>query len=327
MSAITIKGLWSVLKEAGSNLMKDKVPKLSASLAYYTVFSIGPMLIVIIYLANLFYGKDAIEGRVFGEIRSLLGDKGALQIQEIIKNATISGNSTITAVIGFVTLFLAATTVFAEVQDTINSIWKLEVKPERGWLKMLRTRLLSFSLVISLGFLLLVSLVINSLLEGLMDRIELLFPDLKVVVLYIINLLITLLVITSLFAIIFKVLPDAVIKWRDVIAGAIFTAILFMIGKFGITLYIRTSDVGSTYGTAGSLVILLLWVYYSSIILYFGAEFTKAWAVKFGSTIIPNEYAVTVHLVKVETGKGSIQENEEQVKQTEDHLKKLEQKG
>ncbi len=322
MLGITFKDFWSILKEAASSFMKDKVPKLSASLAYYTIFSLGPMLIVVIYLANFFYGRDAIEGRLFGEIRKLVGDKAALQIQEILQNATISGDGNFTAIIGSITLLIAATTVFAEIQDTLNMIWKLRIKPDRGWWVIIRTRLLSFSLVVSLGFLLLVSLIVNSLIEGFMDKLKDLFPSIKIVLAYLINLFVTLLLISSLFGIIFKVLPDAVIKWKDVAIGALFTALLFMLGKFGITFYIGKSKIGSTYGTAGSLVILMLWVYYSSIILYFGAEFTKAYAMKHGSKIRPNEYAVTVQLVRVDTEKESIQENEDHVKRTEEHLKK-----
>ncbi len=302
--------------------MKDKVPKLSASLAYYTIFSMGPMLIVIIYLTNLIWKKEAIEGRIYGQIRELVGDSAALQIQEIIKNASISASNTFAAIIGFVTLIIAATTVFAEIQDSINTIWKLKVKTEKGWLIMLKNRLLSFSLVVSLGFLLLVSLVINSLVEGLMDRLQIIFPQITVILLYIVNLVLTLLITSSLFAIIFKVLPDAIILWKDVAVGAIFTAILFMIGKFGITLYIGSSDIGSAYGTAGSLVILLLWVYYSSIILYFGAEFTKAYSVKFGSEIMPDKYAVIVQTVQVESKKRSVQENERDTERTERELQK-----
>jgi membrane protein len=310
------------IKRAGGGFMKDKVPKLSASLAYYTIFSLGPMLIVIIYLTNLIWKKEAIEGRIYGEIRELVGDSAALQIQEIIKNASISDSNTLAAIIGFVTLIIAATTVFAEIQDSINTIWRLKVKTEKGWLIMLKNRLLSFSLVVSLGFLLLVSLVINSLVEGLMDRLQIIFPQITVVLLYIVNLVLTLLITSSLFAIIFKVLPDAIIRWKDVAVGAIFTAILFMIGKFGITFYIGSSDIGSAYGTAGSLVILLLWVYYSSIILYFGAEFTKAYSVKFGSEILPDKYAVIVQTVQVESKKRSVQENERDIERTERELQK-----
>ncbi|MDQ3844003.1 MAG: YihY/virulence factor BrkB family protein [Bacteroidota bacterium] len=316
MSKITAKGIWQILRNAGKGFMKDKVPKLSASLAYYTIFSLGPMLIVIIFLTNLFWGQQAVEGNIVGQLKDLIGNKAALQIQTIIKNASIDSNNKLTAIVGFITLLIGATTVFSEIQDSINSIWNLKVKAERGWLKMLITRLLSFSIVVALGFLLLVSLVVNALLEGLMNQLQQLFPDIAVIIIYILNLLLTLLVIGFLFAIIYKVLPDAVIKWRDVSVGALFTTVLFMIAKFGITFYIGKSDIGSTYGAAGSLVILLLWIYFSSMILYFGAEFTKAYAMKYGSEIKPNEYTVTVQVVQVES-KDSVQKNEETAAETQ----------
>ncbi len=324
MSKITFKGFWQILKKAGAGFMKDKVVKLSASLAYYTTFSLGPMIIVIIFLANIFFGREAIEGTIYGQIRGMVGDPAALQIQEIIKNAAISGSSTLSAVIGVITLLIGATTVFSEMQDSINMIWNLQVKTDKGWLKMLMNRLWSFSIVVSLGFLLLVSLIINGLLEGFMGKLQEIFPHIAVYMVYIVNLLITLLVVSFLFAIIFRVLPDAVIAWSDVAVGAIFTAVLFMIGKFGITLYINNSNMGSAYGTSGSLVILLVWVYYSSIILYFGAEFTKAYAVKYGSEIKPNDYAVTVQVIKVERGKNSVQQNEKETEETSAKIKKEE---
>lgn len=324
MSKITIKGFWQILKKAGTGFMQDKVVKLSASLAYYTVFSLGPMIIVIIFLANIFFGRQAIEGTIYGQIRGMVGNEAALQIQEIIKNAAISDSSTLTAIIGVVTLLIGATTVFSEMQDSINTIWSLKVKSGQGWVRMLINRLLSFSIVVSLGFLLLVSLIINGLLEGFMGKLQEMFPHIAVIVVYIVNLLITLLVVSFLFAIIFKVLPDAVIAWSDVAAGAIFTAVLFMIGKFAITLYINTSNMGSAYGASGSLVILLVWVYYSSIILYFGAEFTKAYAVKYGSEIKPSDYAVTVQVIKVEKGKNSVQQNENEKEVTKAKMKKEE---
>lgn len=191
---------------------------------------------------------------------------------------------------------------------------------------MLINRLLSFSVVISLGFILLVSLIINGVIEGLMDRLQARFPDLTVVVVYIVNLLITFTVTTSLFAIIFKVLPDAKIKWRDVMTGSMVTAALFMLGKFIITFYIGSSNIGTTYGAAGSIVVILLWIYYSSIILYFGAEFTKAYAAEYGSRIYPNHYAVWIKQVEIEQGKStSLQHQEEKKKEenenTGDHVK------
>jgi len=310
-----VKRIGGVLKDSFKGFSDDRVLKLSGALAYFTIFSIGPMLIVIIYFADIFYGREAIEGTVFGQIKDFVGAPAAAQIQEIIRSATLSGNASVTGVLGFITLLLGTTTVFAEIQDTINIIWGLKAKPKKGWLKMLMNRLLSFSIVISLGFILLVSLVVTGLVEALSNRLLQMFPDIALLVIYIFNLLTTFTVVTLLFAIIFKMLPDAKIMWRDVITGAMVTAILFMLGKFGITLYINTSNVGTAYGTAGSFVIILLWIYYSSIILYFGAEFTKAYAATYGRQIQPNQYAVWVKQIEVENSHGSLQQQEQNKKE------------
>ncbi len=323
MKKISFKGLWEVLKKCFTGFSDDKVMKLSASLAYYTVFSLAPLLIVIVFLCSIFFGRDAVEGGIYGQIESFVGHDTAVQLQQIIKNAAISSKGNIAAIIGVITLLIGATTVFAEIQDSINMIWGLKVKPKAGWWKLVKNRLLSFGVIGSLGFLLLVSLGITALIEGLNNRLKAHFPDVTVVVFYIINLVITFGVVTALFAVIFKVLPDAKIKWKDVMAGSITTALLFMLGKFAISLYISKSNVGSTYGTAGSLVILLLWIYYSSMILYFGAEFTKAWAVKYGGKIYPNEYTVIATTVEVEQGKKSVQQAEkEKPKEDEIQIKK-----
>jgi len=325
MAKLTIKGIGKLLKESFNTFLDHKVMKLSASLAYYTVFSIGPIIIIVIYFAGVIYGQEAVQGTIFKELRGLVGTDAAAQIQDMIKNAALSNQGNFAAIIGFITLFIGATGVFGEIQDSINDIWGLKPKPEKGWLKMIINRILSFSVVVSLGFILLVSLIVNGVIEALMERLQARFPDLTVIVVYIINLLITFGVITSLFAIIFKVLPDAVIKWKDVMIGAMVTAVLFMIGKFGITFYIAKSSVGTTYGAAGSLVILLLWVYYSSVILYFGAAFTKSYATYFGSQIHPSQYAVWVKHVEVEEGRKSLKQQEEKKKdendQTGDHIK------
>lgn len=306
----SFKGFWEVLKNSFKGFGNDKVTKMSGSLAYYTVFSMAPLLIMIISLCGIFLGREAVEGKIYGQLAGFVGADTAHQLQDIIKNASLAGKSKIAAIIGGITLLVGATTVFAEIQDSINTIWGLKPKPKKGWLKMLQNRFLSFSVIISLGFLLLVSLGVTALVEGLSERLRSHFPDVTVVVFYIVNLLLTLIVVTAIFAVIFKVLPDANIKWKDVWAGAIATSILFILGKFAITFYISKSEVGSTYGTAGSLVVLLLWVYYSSIILYFGAEFTKAYALKYGSEIHPNKYAVTTKTVEVENGNQSVQATE-----------------
>lgn len=316
---VSFKGVIEVVKNSFSGFSNDKVTKLSASLAYYTIFSMAPLLIVIISLCGLFFGREAVEGKIYGELAGFVGSDTAAQLQEIIKNASIQGKGYLAVIIGAITLLIGATTVFAEIQDSINMIWGLKPKPKRGWLKLLKNRVLSFSVIISLGFLLLVSLAVTSIIDGFSDRLKAHFPDVAVVVFYIINIVITLSIVTLIFGVIFKVLPDARIKWKDVLAGALTTALLFMLGKFAISFYISKSNVGSTYGAAGSLVILLLWIYYSSIILYFGSEFTKAYAIKYGSEIHPDQYAVTTKMVEVETGNESIQSKEKA--DPKDHLK------
>ncbi len=312
MKKITPKGIWEVLKNCFTGFSNDKVPKLSASLAYYTVFSLGPLLIVILFLCSIFFGRDAVEGSIFSQIQSFVGKEGALQIQEIIKNASLSGTSHVAAVIGVVTLLIGATTVFAEIQDSINMIWGLKRKPTAGWKVLVKTRMLSFGVIGSLGFLLLVSLGVTAIIESISTRLATKFPHITLIVFYILNLVITLGVVTVLFGVIFKVLPDAKIKWRDVLAGSIATAVLFMLGKFAISFYLSKSTIGSTYGAAGSFVVLLVWIYYSSFILYFGAEFTKAWAVKYGHEIHPNHYTVLAKTIEVKEENKSLQQLEKE---------------
>ncbi|MEO6819875.1 MAG: YihY/virulence factor BrkB family protein [Ginsengibacter sp.] len=305
---VTLKGLWKVLKCSFKSFGPDKITKKSASLSYYTVFSIGPMLIVIIFAAGLFFGREAVEGTVYGQIKSFVGSDAAIQIQQMIKNASINGKKDFAAVIGIIALLIGATTIFSDMQDSINDIWGLKPNPKKGIMQMVFSRILSFGVIGSLAFLLLVSLVISTLMDRFSARIQSQFPDLSVGFLYIINLAITFSVITVLFGIIFKVLPDAKIKWVDVLSGSIATALLFMLGKFGISYYISSSNISDSYGAAGSLVILLLWIYYSSIILYFGAEFTKEFALEYGHDIQPNSYAVFAKKVEIDLGKTSIQE-------------------
>ena len=317
MKKLTLKGLWQVLKESFSGFSENKVLKLSGALAYYTIFSMAPLLIVIIFLCSIFFGRADTELSIYNQIENFVGSDTALQLQQIITNASLEGKSNFAVVIGIITLFIGATTVFAEIQESINMIWGLKPKPKKGWLKMLQNRLLSFSVVIGLGFLLLVSLAVSAIIEALMDKLKHVFPGIAVIAFYILSLLVSFVIITVLFGGIFKVLPDAQIKWKDVLAGAIATAILFMLGKFAISFYISKSNIGSTYGTAGSLVVLLLWIYYSAVILYFGAEFTKAYAVKYGSAIHPDNYAVVTKTIEVEADDGTtVQEKEREKKQS-----------
>lgn len=298
-----LKEVGKVIIQSFKGFAEDKIPKYSASLAYTTVFSFGPLLIVIIFLCSIFFGQEATQGKIYTQMQQFVGQDAALQLQTIIKNASLEGKGTVAAVIGIITLLFGATAVFAEIQDSINTIWGFKAKPKKGLWKIVRNRFLSFSVVVSLGFLLLVSLAISTIIEGLSERLKASFPDVTVVIFYIVDLLISFVVITALFAVIFKVLPDARTKWKDILPGALTSGILFMIGKFVISFYIGKSNVGSTYGAAGSLVVLLLWVYYSAMILYLGAEFAKAWSAHKGSSIQPNDYAVALKKVEVESDK------------------------
>jgi len=307
---LSIRILWTILKDSANGFVDDKLMKLSGALAYYTIFSMGPLLLIIITLCGLFFGRDAVQGKVYAQLEGFVGRDTASQLQSIIQHAAISGKGTLATVVGIVLLVIGASSVFAEIQDSINMIWGLKPKPKAGWLLFLKNRLLSFSIIVSLAFLLLVSLGISAMIDILGNKLQAHFPGLSVVVIYIINNLITVAITTVIFAVIFKVLPDANIRWKDVITGAVATMILFLLGKFGISYYISKSNIGSTYGAAGSLIVLLLWVYYSAMILYFGAGFTKFYAVHVGDEIKPAEYAVTVEHIEKEKGRMSIQQKE-----------------
>lgn len=307
------KDIWAILKQSFSDFIDNKVFKLSAALAFYTIFSLPAMLIIIISVSDIFYGRAAIEGTLYHQIAEFVGKEAAIQIQQTIRAAALSQSTYFATIVGIVTLIFGATSVFSEIQDSINYIWKLKTKPRKGmgFLKLLFNRLLSFSLVVTLGFLLLVSLLINGLMDMLITRLTSMFPQLTVVMVYAVNVIITFGITTLLFALIFKILPDARIKWRHVRAGAFTTAVLFMLGKFLIGYYLGHSKLSSTYGTAGSVIVMLLWVYYSAMILYFGAVFTHVYAAHSGSRIYPNSYAVWVQEIEVESEKSIIEQPEE----------------
>lgn len=286
--------VWSMLSDAFNGFMDDRCLKLSASLAYYTIFSLSPLLVLMISLASIFLGEEAIRGQIFGQINGLVGNDAAKQIQDMIKGVELSNKTNTALAVSIVTLVIGATSIFVEIQDSVNTIWRVKAKPKRGWLKLLKDRLLSSSLIASLGFLLLVSLLINGLILALSDQLTRILPGVSVYLVSAINFCISTAVITVLFGVIFKVLPDAKIAWKDVRWGAVFTALLFMLGRYLIGLYIDTSGTSSTYGAAGSLIVILTWIYYTAAILYFGAEFTQAYANHYGIKIEPADYAVYV---------------------------------
>ncbi|MGE8428161.1 MAG: YihY/virulence factor BrkB family protein [Sphingobacterium sp.] len=295
-----VKTYWRILKSTVAGFLNEDSMKYSASLSYYTVFSIGPILVLMIALAGIFYGEDAIEGKVFLELRGLVGSNAAKQIQEVIQNLQLSGKSNLALLISSITLVLGATTVFGDIQNSINKIWHVRAKPKKGWLKLIQDRLLSSSLVIGLGFLLVVTLIINGVILALTDQLQHYFPDMTVMLMDGINFALSFGIIFLLFSVIFKALPDVNIHWRTVRAGALFTSILFVLGRYLIGVYLEHSATQDTYGAAGSFVLILLWVYYTAAILYFGAIYTREYATVMGIPIEPSQYAVHVETQEIE---------------------------
>lgn len=291
---------------AGKGFMEDRVMKLSAALAYYTIFSLTPLIIIIISAASIFLGDNMDPNtKLFGEISEMIGTDAANQLKSFVDNANLSGKSTIGLIIGIVTLIIGSTAIFIEIQDSINLIWKVKAVPKKGWKKLLTNRLLSFSLIASLGFLLLVSLVINSVVVGIGNKLEIYTSKIGVeevsgIFMLIVTNALTLAVVTAIFAIIFKVLPDVVLKWKPALIGALFTALLFSLGKYAIGIYIEKGNPGSAFGAASSIIVILVWIYYTAIILYFGAEFTQAYAEKYENGISPSKYAVHLKTIVVE---------------------------
>jgi membrane protein len=286
--------LLGILKRSAYAFNEDDGLKLSASLSYYTIFSIAPFLVIIISIVGAAFGREAVEGKVYAQIKSLVGTDAALQVQHVIANVQMKDKGVWGTLLGVAILIIAATGVFTEIQSSINYIWSIKAKPKKGLVKLIINRLVSFSLVVGVGFILLVSLLLNSLMDIFYARLEQVFNNTSVLILYSLNYVLIFIIITILFAIMFKILPDAKIRWKDSLAGASFTAILFIAGKFMIGLYIGNSKLGMIYGAATSVIVILLWVYYTSIILYFGAEFTKIHSWELGKGIIPNEQAVFI---------------------------------
>lgn len=309
---MSIKDSWKIAKHSVSDFFESNILQLSASLAFFTIFSLPGLLIIIIWISDLFYGRDVVEGSVYQQIENFVGHSAALEIQQTIRNATMSSESSFATIVGLVALIIGATSVFSEIQESINRIWRLKAKPRRGFgiLKLVFNRLLSFSMIITLGFILLVSLVINGGMDMLLNSLMEKYPQLTVIVVYILNILITYLITVFIFAAIFKVLPDAKVKWKHVRVGAFVTAFLFMLGRFIISYYLGHNRMSSAYGAAGSIIVILLWVYYSSMILFFGAAFTHAYVVHSGSRIYPNSYAVWVQQVEVESARSILAQPE-----------------
>ena len=274
--------------------MEDQASTLGAALAYYTVFSLAPLLIIAIAMAGLVFGQEAAQGQIFEQLRGLLGEASAKAMQDMVQDANAKpATGVVATLIGVVTLLFGASGVFGQLQTSLNAIWDVEPKPGRGILGLVRDRILSFGFILVVGFLLLVSLLLTAAVALVAQWFGGMLPAMETLA-QILNFVVSLAVITLLFAMIFKFLPDAKIAWHDVWIGAFITALLFTVGKLALGLYLGKSGVGSSYGAAGSLIVLLLWVYYSSQILFFGAEFTQVYANRFGSHVAPADNAVSV---------------------------------
>lgn len=289
----TIKAIFSLFKQTFDEWNEDRAPRLAAALSYYTIFSIAPFLIVVIAIAGLVATPDAVRGSLDEQIQGLVGREGADMIQELIQNTSKPQENIIASIIGLVTLLLGAGGVFGQLQDALNTVWGVKPRPGKSIIETIKDRFLSFTMVLGVGFMLLVSLLLSSFLSSVHTFFLGLLPGAEFI-LQIVNFVISFGVITLLFALMYKILPDVEIQWRDVIVGAAVTSLLFVIGKTALGLYLGNSGVLSTYGAAGSLIIILLWIFYSAQILLFGAEFTQVYAQKYGSRIKPAADAVPI---------------------------------
>jgi len=286
-----VKYIFLYVRQVFKEFSADNILKYSASLAYYTVFSIAPLLVIVSTLSGIFFGKEAVNGEVYNQLKDLVGNAAAIQIQDIIKNIHLTGNNFFASVISIVILLIGATSIFGEVQDSLNKIWGLRVKTKKIWWRLIVTRLLSFSLIVSIGFIMIVSLILNAIVSAFGNFLSKYIHHFSVYLIETVEAVLSFLVATFLFSLMFKLLPDAKIRWKDVIFGGFITAIFFTLGKLAIGYYLGKSNLTTLYGAAGSIIIIMVWVYYSSIILYLGAEFTKVHANLFGRKIQPNEYA------------------------------------
>jgi membrane protein len=292
---MVLKTYWQMLRETADAWIDDKAFRMSAALAYYSVFSLAPLLLIAIGIAGLAFGEQAARGEVLDQVRDTVGDQTAAAIEQLLANAGHGGGGTLATTIGIVVLLFGASGVFVELQDALNTIWKVMPRPGRAVWVVIRERLLSFSVILVGGFLLLVSLVVSAGLEaaGSFLQSKVALPG-GVGLWQVLNFALSFGLITLLFALIYKVLPDAEIAWRDVWTGALATALLFTVGKYAVGLYLGHSTLTSAFGAAGSVILVLSWVYYSSLTLLFGAEFTRVHAKHNGSPMRPSRNAVAV---------------------------------
>ncbi len=321
-----MKKFFKALKMLITNISDDDVLGNSASIAFYTLFSLPAMILVILFTTNIFAEGNVINYKFYNEVGRLIGQDSANQLKTSIGSVGLGKDeSWFNGFIGIVTLIVSATTLFATLQNSLNLIWHVKPKPKRGWLKFILNRILSFGMVLMLGFILLVSLLLDAIFGAFGDILQDKWQNFSAVYALIINNVISFTCITLLFALIFKYLPDAKIKWRNIIVGALVTALMFVFGKYLISIYLGSSTLAGTYGAAGALVILLLWVFYIITIMLIGAEFTKVYTYLNGDKILPTRQAVHVELREIELEKKDLRteikekEKEEEKKEKENN--------
>lgn len=290
---MNLQTIWGFLKEVYQEWNDDKVPRLAAALAFYTIFSLAPFLVIVIAIAGLAFGQEAATNQIVTQIDGLVGREGAETVQDIIQRANQPRTGILATVIGILTLLWGATGVFGGLQDALNTIWGVQPRPDLGWKATLYTRATSFGVVLGTGFLLLVSLVLSAFLGALGGTLSSLLPNEAYTVFWqVVNFFIGLAITTALFAMIYKLLPDVDIVWSDVIVGAVITAVLFSIGRYLIGLYLGNSNFTDTYGASAAVIIILIWVNFATMLLLFGAEITYVYAKRYGSQIKPSAHAV-----------------------------------
>ena len=303
MSQYKFSDILTILKSSATEFTNNNSFRHAAALSYYTIFSLPPLLLIVITTASAVYGGDALTGQIYGQLKGLVGADSAAFLQESIAKFTLQQKSGLATVIGIGTLIFAATTFFVTLQESINDIWNLRVKTEGiGIWQYLQQRLLSFGLILSVALLLLISFVVSAVLSVFTGWLQRHIPEAGVIAIRIVDFSLSLIVTTLLFALIYRFLPDAIIRWRDVGIGAFITAVLFIIGKYLISFYIAQANPGSAFGAAGSAIVLLVWVNYSSLIIFFGAEFTQEFADAFGQRVQPKAHAVRIEMREVPPG-------------------------
>lgn len=288
---LPIKKIGELFKKSVFDFVDDNAMKFSAALSYYTIFALPPLVILIISASGFFLEEKDVATFFYQQVADLVGPNTAEEVEKIMNNVQINRSGVLPTIIGVGFLLFSASGVFAEIQSSINYIWGFVARPDKGVVRLIKNRLLSFAMIASVGFLLLVSLLINSMASILYDYLASLFNETTVYLVLLLNNVIVFAIITVLFTMIFKTLPNGIIRLKDAFVGAAFTSILFMLGKFGIGIYLSTTATSSLYGAAGSIIVMLMWVYYSAMILYFGAEFTKNYAILFGQKIKPGEFS------------------------------------